>query len=187
LSTPSEQLDEQLIANYQASRSTDDLNELFDRHLGVVRNVAYRVALCNAKADDITQEVFVKVLRNAHTFRGEAKFSTWLYRITVNTAKEHLRKQARVEQLLENDQATKDRSNEPPEMAAMLDETLIEVEQALAKLSEKMRTAIILTAMEHLSPQEAAAIEGCSTATMHWRIHQARKQLKQLLHQVLEP
>jgi len=183
---PEEDSDKQLIARYQASKSTADLDELFDRHLGMVRNVAYRIVLCNTTADDIAQEVFIKVIRKLHTFRGQASFSTWLYRITVNTVKEHLRKQSAVKKLLENPQATKDRPSEQPDQAVMHRETIVEVEQALVQLSLKLRTAIVLTAMEQCSPQEAAAIEGCSTATMHWRIHQARKQLKQLLPQVLK-
>ena len=179
--------DEQLIARYQASRSTADLDELFERHLGRVRNLAYRIVLCNAAADDITQEVFVKVIRSANTFRGEAGFSTWLYRIAVNTSKEHLRKQSRVKKLHEDLPATSDHPSAQPDQAAIHGETVAEVESALAQLSPKLRAAIVLTAIEQLSPKEAATIERCATATMHWRIHQARKQLKQFLHEVLKP
>jgi len=187
LSTPSEQPDEQLVAKYLASRSAADLDELFVCYLGMVRNVAYRIVLCHAAADDITQEVFVKVIRNLPKFQGKSSFSTWLYRITVNTAKEHLRKISQIQKLQENkkNETTSEPQKAPPEQAVIFDETLVEVERALAKLSTKMRTAIVLTAIEQLSPKEAAAIEGCSTATMHWRIHQARKQLKQLLHEFL--
>lgn len=178
--------DEQLIAKYQSTRSLADLDELIERHLGRVRNLAYRVVLCTTTADDITQDVFIKVMLNAHTYRGQASFSTWLYRITINTAKEYLRKQSHVKKLLDSNQATNDRQNEQPDQSAMHAEMVTEIKQALAKLSVKLRTAIVLTAMEDLSMKEAAAIEGCSTATMHWRIHQARKQLKQLLHRYLK-
>jgi len=178
--------DEQLIAKYQSTRSLADLDELIERHLGRVRNLAYRVVLCTTTADDITQDVFIKVMRNAHTYRGQARFSTWLYRITINTAKEYLRKQSHVKKLLDSNQATNDRQNEQPDQSAMHAEMVTEIKQALAKLSVKLRTAIVLTAMEDLSMKEAAAIEGCSTATMHWRIHQARKQFKQLLHRYLK-
>ncbi len=137
-------------------------------------------------ADDVTQEVFMKVIRSAHNFRGESSFSTWIYRITVNTAKEYLRKQSQVRKSQGELFQQNHRPSERPDQVAMLGETISEVEQALAKLSPKLRTAIALTAIEQLSPKEAAAVEGCRTATMHWRIHQARKQLKQLLHQVLK-
>ncbi len=186
MSTTDQQLDEQLLAKYQESGAAADLGELFERHLARVRNVAYRIVLCNATADDITQEVFVKVIRSAHSFRGEANFSTWVYLITVNTANEYLRKQTIAKKRLESKPAanasdTNNRPSERPDQAAIHEETVAEIESALAKLSPKLRTAIVLTATEHLSPKEAAAIEGCTTATMHWRVHQARKQLRQLL------
>ena len=69
----------------------------------------------------------------------------------------------------------------------MNDEVLAEVDRALRDLSPKLRAAIVLTAIQQLSPSEAAGVENCSTATMYWRVHQARKLLKQRLerHQVL--
>jgi DNA-directed RNA polymerase specialized sigma24 family protein len=60
------------------------------------------------------------------------------------------------------------------------------IEQAMAQLSTKLRAALVLTAIERLPAGEAAAIEGCSAATMHWRVHQARKQLKQHLQGYLK-
>ncbi len=179
--------DEQLLARFQSSGEAGDLDELANRHLGKVRNLAYRVVLCNAMADDIAQDVFVKVMRSAATYRKQASFSTWIYRITINTAKEYLRKKSSAKKLLDGKQATNHHVNEPPDQSAMRVETAEEIEQTLAKLSVKLRTAIVLTAIEHLSAKEAAMIEGCSVSTMHWRIHQARKQLKQLLHQHLKP
>jgi len=178
--------DEQLVAKYQASRSTADLNELFNRYLGIVRNVAYRIVLCNATADDITQEVFLQVIRHAHTFRGKSRFSTWIYRITMNAAKAYLRRNSRIEQLPENDTDRTTQLSEQPDQKVVDDELSNEIMQALAKLTVKLRVAIVLTAIERLSVKEVAAIEDCSVATMHWRIHQARKQLKQLLQRYLD-
>ncbi len=63
----------------------------------------------------------------------------------------------------------------------MDDELAEKIQHAMTQLSTKLRTAIVLTSIEQLPAREAAAIEGCSTATMHWRVHQARKQLKLLL------
>jgi len=179
-------LDEQLLAKYQATRASADLEELFTRHLGVVRNLAYRMVLSNTVADDITQEVFLKVLHHAHTFRGDAKFSTWLYQITMNMAKAHFRKQTTRRERSEEEFDNLRAHESPPDQQAVHAELASEVEQAMGQLSAKLRGAIVLTAIEHLSATEAAAIEGCSTATMHWRVHQARKQLKQLLHRYLK-
>ncbi len=178
--------DEQLLAEYQASASPAVLDELVARHLGAVRNVAFRMVLCNAMADDITQDVFVKVMHHASSFRGDAKFSTWLYRIAINTAKEHLRRRRVTLEFSGNDDHATSPNHDRPEQQAMDGELATEIEQALAQLSTKLRAALVLTAIERLSVKEAAEIEGCSTATMHWRIHQARKQLKQRLHRYLK-
>ncbi len=178
--------DEQLIARFQTSGEAADLDEIVQRHLEKVRNLAYRVVLCHSTAEDIAQDVFVKVMHSASAYRQQASVSTWIYRITLNTAKEYLRKQSYAKKLLAGKQAASHRPHEPPDQAAMQTETEAKIQQALAQLSVKLRTAMVLTAIEHLSPKEAALIEGCSTATMHWRIHQARKQLKQLLHSYLK-
>jgi RNA polymerase sigma-70 factor (ECF subfamily) len=173
--------DEQIIARFQASGDTAELGALVDRHLQRVRNLAYRLVLCRATADDIAQDVFVKVMRNAHTFRGEAKFSTWLYRITVNASREHMRKNTTSALLSEYDLPAVINQHGQPEHEAMHSELMETIAGALRGLSDKLRAAIVFTAMEGLSATEAAAIEGCSQATMHWRIHEARKQLKRTL------
>jgi RNA polymerase sigma-70 factor (ECF subfamily) len=178
--------DEQLIAKYQATRASADLDELFARHLQVVRNLAYRIVMSNSAADDITQEVFICVFRNAHTFRGDAKFSTWLYQITMNATKAYFRKQTHRTELPDEDLKNLSYTNNPPDQRVMHNELTNEIERALAKLSRKLRTAIILTSIEHLSASAAAKIESCSVPTMHWRVHQARKQLKQHLHRYLK-
>jgi len=156
------------------------------RHLSVVRNLAYRLVLSNVAADDITQDVFVQVMRNAHKFRGESKFSTWLYQITMNMAKAYFRKQASSRELPADQISDLQNKESSPEQLTMHTELAKQIEQALTQLSEKLRAAIVLTSVECLSAKEAATIAGCSTATMHWRIHQARKQLKQLLHGYLK-
>jgi RNA polymerase sigma-70 factor (ECF subfamily) len=178
--------DEQLMAEFQASRSADAIDELVARHLGTVRNLAYRMVLCNTVADDVTQDVFVKVMHHASSFRGSAKFSTWLYRIAVNTAKEHLRRRRVKLDLSENDGHAASPDHERPEKQVIQDELARKIEHAMAQLSPKLRAAVVLLSMERLTAKEAAAIEGCSVATMHWRIHHARKQLKQLLQGYLQ-
>lgn len=178
--------DEQLIARFCSSRSNDDLEELIARHSKRVRNLAYRIVLCHATADDITQDVFIKVLHHAHDFREQAKFTTWIYQITLNTAKEFLRKQATAHKYVDSELEKHDQPNVRPDQKAMSAELETEIRHALEQLSLKLRTAIVLTAMEHHSPQHAAKIEGCSVTTMYWRIHQARKQLKLLLGRHLQ-
>lgn len=155
-----------------------DLDPLVLRHVGRVRNFVFRMLLCEATADDVTQEVFLQVFCNLHSFRGDSKFTTWLYQISLNVVRQHLRRLAKRE-TVELDPSTIQASNTAEPIAGAIGNELEqEIEQALSKLTTKMRTAIVLTMIEQLSPAEAAKVEGCSTATMHWRVHHARKQLK---------
>lgn len=173
--------DEQIVASFQSTKANGDFEELVARHLGRVRDFAFRMVLCDATADDIAQDVFLKVFRNLETFRGDSKFTTWLYRIAVNTAKEHVRRGRVTVSIHESDGQVTGPDHDRPERKAIEDELTAKVEQAMAQLSTKLRTAIVLTSIEELPAKEAAEIEGCTTATMHWRVHQARKQLKLLL------
>lgn len=176
--------DEEIISRYQASSDATLLDALVERHLASVSNLAYRLVLCRATADDVVQEVFLKVMHSAHSFRGDSKFSTWLYRVTANAAREHLRKNKSETNAELNVQSAA--STRPlPDHDAMQTELFESVENALGSLSDKLRAAIVLTTMEGLSAKEAASIEGCSTATIHWRVHEARKQLRGLLERQL--
>jgi RNA polymerase sigma-70 factor (ECF subfamily) len=171
-----------------ALRADGEFERLVVSHLERVRNLAYRIVLCEATADDVAQEVFLRARASAATFRGDAALSTWLYRVTVNEAKSQLRKKRRsresplpAEEGIEHRGRDDGAGRESPST-----ELLQDMERALGQLSPKLRTAIVLTAIEQLSPSEAAAIDGCSTATMYWRIHQARKKLKHALRMHFE-
>lgn len=179
--------DERFIAEYRSSGDLADLEELIDRHLATVRGLAFRIVLSDAAADDITQDVFLQVIRNLDSFRGEAKFSTWLYRITMNSVKSHLRKEKPRDSAASSGLEEVTGKQAQPDSQAIGRELGADIERALSTLSTKLRSAIVLTSLNRLSPAEAAEIEDCSAATMRWRIHQARKQLKRLLRKHLTP
>jgi RNA polymerase sigma-70 factor (ECF subfamily) len=138
----------------------------------------YPMVLNDADADELTQEVFMKVIRNISRFKGNAKFSTWLYKITMNTVRSFFRSKGRnpVEHH-EEPPEVHDYSNDPVEYATAC-EMSVRVEKALAGLSPILRSAIVLTSLNGLSVREAAKAEGCIAATMYWRVHEARRILK---------
>jgi len=137
--------------------------------------------LCEAAADDVTQEVFLQVIQNLNRFRGDSAFKTWLYQISLNAARQHLRRRPRRSSAEFDPSAVQAPHATGPESGVLREELSHEIELALAKLSTRMRSAIVLTMLEHLTPAEAAKVEGCSIATMHWRVHHARKELKYYL------
>lgn len=170
--------DEKLIELFVSFEQMRYFDELVKRHIGKIRAMIYPMVLNDADADELTQEVFLKVVKNISKFKGKSKFSTWLYRITVNTVNSFFNK---------SNKRQVDNWSEPPEISDSKlkpDAFLIESEmnenvtKALAKLSPKLRSAIVMTCINGLSVREAAKVTGCVTATMYWRVHEARRILK---------
>ena len=142
----------------------------------------YQMALNHADADDLTQEVFIRAWRGLAGFRGGASFSTWLHRIAMNCAMSFLGRRARraatpLEEAPEPPAPCGDR----PDLRVSATEVDERIRAALDKLTPKLRAAIVLTVLQDCALPEAARIEGCALATMYWRVHEARRQLKGLL------
>jgi RNA polymerase sigma-70 factor (ECF subfamily) len=180
------QTDEQLVASYRDSGQTEALDELVGRYVGRIRGFAYQMVLDPSAAEDLTQEVFLRLVRGVSTFNGRSTFSIWLYRLAMNTARTFLVSQHRSTVGFPSELPETTQARHPqPECAALEAELEAEVEAALGELSPKLRGAIVLTSLQRLEVKEAARIEGCTKATMYWRIHEARKQLRRRLRKYL--
>jgi len=145
------------------------------------------------EAMDLAQEAFIKAYRALPNFRGESAFYTWLYRIAINTAKNHVVAQGRrppmddVEaseaEFFEGPSALKDTST--PERMVLRDEIERVVFEAIEALPEDLRTAITLRELEDMSYEEIAEVMNCPIGTVRSRIFRAReaidKKLKPLL------
>jgi RNA polymerase sigma-70 factor (ECF subfamily) len=136
----------------------------------------------HALADDLAQETFVLAWRNLGSFRQEARFSTWLYRIATNCWLAHGRK--RREELLgdrdaqvPDDEGTADESAEPGDHARAAS-LRIDMERALATLSEAERAAIVQCYHNDLSHEEAAYVLDCPVGTVKTHVFRARQKLK---------
>jgi RNA polymerase sigma-70 factor (ECF subfamily) len=131
---------------------------------------------------DITQEAFIKAYRALPRFRGDSAFYTWMYRIAVNTAKNHLAAQRRrpmdVELDLQDpeqyDLHSKLKETDTPEGVTLGRELQETVERAIAALPEDLRTAIILRELEGMSYEEIAQTMECPVGTVRSRIFRAR-------------
>lgn len=171
--------DEQLLDDYRKWGRRELLDELLGRHLALVRNLAFRMTLDEEGADDIAQQALLHAVQGINSFNGQCNFRTWLYRVTLNAAYDFLdRKKRSPIQYTSEWSETDEGTVPPPQQSALMDELFEQLTAAIAELSPKMRAAIVLTVIEQLDVAQAAKIEGCSTATMYWRIHEARKQLK---------
>ncbi|MDX9710895.1 MAG: sigma-70 family RNA polymerase sigma factor [Ignavibacteriaceae bacterium] len=153
-------------------------SELVKRHKEKIRNIIY-LTLSNTDAiDDITQEVFITVFRNLKSFRFESQFTTWLYRITINKCKDHLRK-TKIRKIflpLKDDE-------EYNILGSINENTDIKqiVRNAITSLPDKLRIPIVLKDMEGFSYQEIADTMNCEIGTIKSRIFRGRETLKNIL------
>jgi len=181
--------DAQLIARVVVHDDRNAFSELVRRHQSAVRTTLRRLtAGNNALADDLAQETFMLAYRNLKSFRQEAQFSTWLYRIATNAFFADARK--RKEELLgDRDQALASEEGDEPGDApesARSDPTRgaslrIDMDRALGVLSEAERAAIVQCYHNDLSHEEAAAVLNCPVGTVKTHILRAKAKLKSQL------
>ena len=174
--------DLELVALAQAGQMCDAVAILVKRHTPLVRGVVYPMVLNHTDADDVTQEAMVKVVRSLGSFKGNASFSTWVYRIAANTTLNFIKR--RRPQGLEGMEAlalVQDATAEQPSRRLEAEETDAAISRAMSKLSPEQRMAVSLVILQDMDEGEAAAVAGCRAATLRWRLHAARKKLKILL------
>lgn len=147
-----------------------------------------------AEAEDVTQEAFLKAYRALPAFRGESAFYTWIYRIAINTAKNHLVAARR--RPLDYDLDLQDpeqyelnaklKETDSPEGLALTEEVRQAVDKAIAQLPDDLRTAIVLREIEGMSYEEIAQTMDCPVGTVRSRIFRAReaidKRIRPLMH-----
>lgn len=148
-----------------------------------VANLVSRYIRDHAEVLDVTQEAFIKAYRALPKFRGESAFYTWLYRVAINTAKNHLASQSRrppgddieAETAEQMDMGTPLKEVDTPERLALQREIAMTIQQALDELPEDLRTAITLRELEGLSYDEIAQAMDCPIGTVRSRIFRARE------------
>jgi len=178
--------DEELVARSQGG-DLESFNELIVRWERPIYALAYRVIGREEDARDVCQDTFLRAYRALPGFKGQAKFSSWLYRIALNLCRDWIRRQRRapVSQMPEDiDAAELAAATEPTEsiedLVARRELSAI-VEQAMAGLSEEQRTAIILKEYHGMTFQEIADLQGCPLSTVKTRLYQGLSQLRRQL------
>jgi RNA polymerase sigma-70 factor (ECF subfamily) len=154
---------------------------LIRHHQRMIHSLTFRMTGSAADAEDLAQEAFIRAHAQIGTFRGTAKFSTWLYRIAVNTCLNWRQSETRRFHLYANcaGEIAAQQSNE--ENSSAKNGACGQVRSALLKLPAKQRAAIVLTVYDGLNHAEAAQVLGCSETTVSWRIFAARRKLKRWL------
>ena len=178
-----------LIDNLREGDETA-LAPLVEKYKRMVHRLAIQITKNHEDANDVMQETFIKVYQSIHTFRQEAAFETWVYRIAVNEAlnfvkRRERRRESSLETIEESEYNTEVRRKaeiaNDPEIQAEQAELRHWVTKAVNSLSLKHRIVVILHELEGLTHAEIASILNCSEGTVRSRLHYARKQLKSLL------
>jgi len=148
-----------------------------------IYTLAYRMTGDEEDARDVVQDAYFRAFRSIKRFRGDAKFSTWMYRITANCASTHLskRNKGRHEELSDDEPVADSRPEIDPEQVAEAGALRDQVTNALAELPPRLRAVVVLRDVYDL-PHEAIASElGISEAAAKVRLHRARRKLRERL------
>ncbi|MGF1467955.1 MAG: sigma-70 family RNA polymerase sigma factor [Sandaracinaceae bacterium] len=186
-------LEERLVARLRR-RDEAAFNELVRTYQARIYGLVYRMLGDREEAEDLAQEVFITVFKSIDGFRGDAKLSTWLYRVATNHCKN------RIKYLERRARGRKKEFDEIAEHAALESATmnptspvarpdhLVEAYQkerilqdALVALDEEHRTLIVLRDIDHLSYEEIQGITGLPAGTVKSRLHRARHALRDLV------
>ena len=154
--------------------------DLYERHSNMVYSLCLRMTGNVMEAEDLTQDVFIQLLRKIGSFRGESKFSTWLYRLTINQVLMHIRSNIRRREFpnmldqLAVTAVVKNRWND-----RVLDR--LTLRKAVAKLPPGSRSVFVKFDVEGYNHEEIAGIFGFSTGNSKSQLHKARRRLRKLL------
>ena len=188
--------DEELVARSK-SGDMDSFNQLILRWERPIYALAYRVIGQEEDARDVAQETFLRAFRALPGFKGQAKFSSWIYRIALNLCRDWIRRKKRtpVSQVPEDVDLSELAAERGPvesveELVARRELSAV-VEEAMALLPEEQRTAVILKEYHGMTFQEIADLQGCPLSTVKTRLYQGlsvlRKHLREKNPSVMEP
>jgi len=175
----------------QGERSAFDL--LVAKYQHKILNLVMRYVKDPSEAMDVAQEAFIKAYRAVPNFRGDSAFYTWLYRIAINTAKNHLVAARRRPLSLEAELPDTDafepfaalRDIDTPERLALTDEIGEAIASAVENLPDELRTAILLREIEGMSYEEIAQAMECPVGTVRSRIFRAREAIDKRIQELM--
>jgi len=171
-----ESSDEILVAQAQAG-DADAFGRLITRHYDLIYRLGYRMLGSKPEAQDLAQDVCMGLATKLASFRGEARFTTWLYRVAINAAKDRIRKKT-------SRRAAQDNWGEVQSLSRAHDaQKQAEQEwlhQAMATLSADLRETVALILGEDLTHAQAARVLNLSEGTVSWRMSEVKKRLRAL-------
>ncbi|UJF32448.1 RNA polymerase sigma factor [Paenibacillus hexagrammi] len=172
--------DEQLVEMIRQGQ-TEAYRIMVERHKNYIYTLIYKMVEHRETAEDLTQEVFVKLYRSLPGFRGESKLTTWLYRMTVNMVSDYRRTQKRKPYvaLLDKMKGWLTEPKEQPEQMTLIKDERQQIQNLLAGLPDKYRVILYLYHYKQLSYQEMSQVTGLPVKTIETRLYRGKALLKQ--------
>ena len=191
---PERAIDQKLVQKAQRGdkKAFGMLVEKYQRRLN---RLLSRMVRDQSEIEDIVQDSFIKAYRAINNFRGDSAFYTWLYRIGINTAKNHLVKLGKrpkamnevdIEEIENFEDAPDLRNHETPESTMMSSEIVASVNQTIEALPDELKEAISLREMDGLSYEEISELMNCPIGTVRSRIFRAREVIAEKLKPLIE-
>lgn len=183
-------LRERLLLRKLRQRDEKAFSEIVELYRDRVYNLTFRMMGNAEDAEDVAQEVFISVFKNIDSFRGDAKFSTWLYRVAANhcknrikyLARRHDRQKDQFDETIDRDQASGALTGPTPSPRPDARLETMELERvmraAIQSLDENQRLLVVLRDIEELSYEEICAITELPQGTVKSRLHRARVELR---------
>jgi RNA polymerase sigma-70 factor (ECF subfamily) len=172
--------DDKLLASRAADGDVAAYEVLYRKHVGRIHALCLRMVGDPGRAEDLTQDVFVRAFERLGSFRGESAFATWLYRVAINLVIESLRAQGRWKQRFESELESDSDSRQLIARQAAAGSSL-DLERAISSLPERARLVFILHDVEGYKHREIADLIGIAVGTSKAHLHRAREQLRREL------
>lgn len=167
--------DEQQLILRAKEQDAGAFRTLVERYMRQTYNVAYNLVRNHEDAEDVSQEAFVRIYRSLDTFRGDAEFSTWIHRITVNVALDRIKQRTTKEKReLRNIDMVEPVFTQSGENA----DVTMHIERALHELPTLQRAVVILRHINGLSTKKVGEILQCSEGTVKTHLHRGLKKMK---------
>lgn len=151
--------------------------QLYHEHLGHIYALCLRMVRDEGRAEELTQEVFVRVWQKLGTFRGQSQFKTWLHRVAVNVVLKHLRTQRRLAAREADEELAKFTSA----VHRAMPDTRMDLERALASLPPGARQVLVLHDIEGYRYREIAELMATAEGTVKSQLHRARRIMREAL------
>jgi RNA polymerase sigma factor (sigma-70 family) len=181
-----EQLTDEQLVDQIRQGDEEAYRFLVERHKQYIYTLVYRMVEHRETAEDLTQDIFIKLYRSLAQFRGDAKFTTWLYRLTSNLVTDYRRAQRRkpYEAIMDKMKGWFSNRQEEPEAVALQKEERQTVHKLLSELPDKYRLIIYLYHYKQLSYQEISDITQLPLKTIETRLYRGKSLLKQKWQEV---